>query len=117
MKKRTQEKRDGILEKMRQIERLRQGTISEQFYGAGEKKQGPYYVLQGYDNGKHWSKRVRRDQIDQVRQDIGEGARFKELCHDFAEVTEQATVAQDHADSKKNARKRTGHATRKPKRS
>ena len=117
MNKRTQQKREGILEEMRKIERLRQGSISEQFYGAGENKQGPYYILQGYEEGKHWSKRISRDQIAQVRQDLGAGARFKDLCQDFAEVTEQATVAQDHAESKKNARKRTGSVTRKPKRS
>jgi hypothetical protein len=117
MDKRTAQKRDGILDEMRQIDRLRQGTISEQFYGTGEKKQGPYYVQQGYTAGKHWSKRVPRAQVDQVRTDINAGVRFKELCQEFAEVTEQATIAQDQADSKKNAGKRTGNATGRPKRS
>lgn len=116
MNKQAQQKRDGILDEMRQIDRLRQGTISEQYYGAGEKKQGPYYVLQGYDGGEHWSKRVPRDRIDQVREDLRAGARLKELSQDFADVTEQATI-KDHADSKKNARKQTGSATGRPKRS
>lgn len=98
----TQKKREGILEQMRQIDRLRQGTISEQFYGTGEKKQGPYYVQQGYTGGKHWSKRVGRDRVDQVRADINSGVRFKELCREFAEVTEQATIAEDQPDSKKS---------------
>jgi hypothetical protein len=103
---------------MRQIERLRQGTISEQFYrGAGENKQGPYYVLQGYADGKHWSKRVPRDQVEQVREDLGAGARFKELCGEFAEVTEQAPIAEDQPVRKKNAAKRSRNATGKPKRS
>ncbi len=117
MNKQAQQKRNGILEEMRQIERLRQGTISEQFYGAGEKKQGPYYVLQGYNDGKHWSKRVHRNQIDQMRQDVDAGGRYKELCQVFAEVTEQATINQDCANSKKNAKQQTKRATRKPKRS
>jgi len=104
-------------EEIQQIDRLRQGTLSEQYYGAGEKKQGPYYVQQGYTAGKHWSKRVRRDQVDQVRADINAGVRFKELCQEFADVTEQATIANDQPDSKKNARKPSRSATGKPKRS
>lgn len=117
MERRAQQKRDGILDEMRQIDRLRQGTISEQFYGTGEKKQGPYYVQQGYTEGKHWSRRVPKVQVDQVRADINAGVRFKELCQEFAEVTEQATIVQDQAGSKKNAKKRTGNATAKPKHS
>ena len=108
MDRQTQKKRDGILEEIRKIDRMRQGTLSEQFYGTGEKRQGPYYVLQGYDDGKHWSKRVPKDQVDQVRADLSEGGRLKELCQKFADVTEQATIAQDHADSKKKPRSRPG---------
>jgi len=115
MNKQAQQKRDGILDEMRQVDRVRQGIISEQFYGTGEKKQGPYYILQGYDDGEHWSKRVPRDQIDQVRTDVEAGVRLKELCQDFADVTEQATIRQDHVDSKKNSRKPTKSATGRPK--
>jgi len=117
MDSQAQQKRDGILDEMRRIERLRQGTISEQFYGAGENKQGPYYVLQGYSESKHWSKRVPRDRVEQVREDLGAGIRFKELCGQFAELTEQATIEEDQPGSKKNATKRSRNATGKPKRS
>ncbi len=117
MNKQARQKRNGILDEMRQIDRVRQGTISEQFYGTGEKRQGPYYVLQGYDDGEHWSKRIPRDQIDQVRADVRAGTRLKDLCKDYADATEQATITEDQAGSKKNARKRTMNATGKPKRS
>ncbi len=117
MNKQAEQKRDEILEEMRQIDRVRQGIVSEQFYGTGEKRQGPYYVLQGYDDGEHWSKRVHRDQIDQVQADLREGGRLKELCQTFADVTEQATIAQDHAVSKKKATKQTRNDTGRPKRS
>ena len=117
MDKKTEGRREDILNEMREINRLRQGIVSEQFYGTGNKKRGPYYVLQGYTGGKHWSKRVSRDKIDQVRSDISQSANLKDLCRAFAEVTEQATIKQDCVDSKKNARKQTKHVTRKPKRS
>ncbi len=117
MDMRTQQKRDGILDQMRRIERLRRGSISEQFYGSGEQRQGPYYVLQGHRGGKHWSRRIPRDQAAQVREDLGAETRFRELCAEFAEVTEQATMAEDQPDSKKNAATRSRSATGKRKHS
>ena len=117
MEAKTQRKRDEILAQMSQIQRLRQGTISEQYYGSGENRRGPYYVLQGYSDGKHWSKRVSADQIAQMRADIEAGAHFKDLCKAFAEITEQATIRDDQSCSKKNARKRNKSAIAKPKRS
>jgi hypothetical protein len=113
----AEQKRTDILDEMRQLERLRQGTISEQYYGSGENKQGPYYVLQGYTDGKHWSKRIPRDQIEQVQADLEAGLHLKELCREFAEVTEEATIMEDQPVSKKNARKRSRSATAKPKHS
>lgn len=113
----SEERRSEILDEMRQIERLRQGTVSEQFYGTGEKRQGPYYVLQGYEDGKHWSLRVPRDRIEQVREDLSAGVRFNELCQEFAAITEEATLKTDAPEGKKNARKRGRIATGKPKHS
>ena len=111
----AERKREEILDEMRQIERLRQGTISEQYYGSGETRQGPYYVLQGYVDGKHWSRRIRGDQVGQVRADLEAGMHFKELCREYAEVTEAATMAEDGPDVKKNARTRNTTSTGKPK--
>lgn len=83
------------------MQKKREGMISEQFYGTGEKRQGPYSVQQGYTGGKHWSKRVNKDRVDQVRADIHSGIRFRELCQEFAELTEQETIAQDQPGRKK----------------
>ena len=117
MDSRTRQKREEILEDIRQINRLRQGTLSEQFYGTGEKRQGPYYLLQGYRGGKHFSKRIGKDQIEQVREDLEAGVRFKELSQEFAEVTEQATIAETQPLGKKKPSKRSKNATGKPRRS
>ncbi len=111
----TQQKRAEILEDMRQIQRLRQGTLSEQFYGTDTQPQGPYYVLQGYTKGRHWSKRVPRDQVAQVRADLAAGVRLQELCSELAVVTEQATQAEDEPGHKKKAPPPNKTATAKPK--
>lgn len=111
----TEQKRTEILDAMRQIERLRQGTISEQYYGSGESRQGPYYVLQGYAEGKHWSRRIPKGQVEQVRADLKAGADFQDLCRKFADVTEEATIMADQPDSKKNYRKCARNVTARPK--
>ena len=117
MNKQTPATRNGILEEMGQIERLRQGTLSEQYYGTGADRRGPYYVLQGYAEGRHWSRRVPRDHVEQVRADLAAGVRFQELCRAFAAATEQATLAGEAPASKKNARRRKGTASGRPPRS
>jgi hypothetical protein len=117
MHHKAEQNRAELIDEMRQIERLRQGTISEQYYGTGDNRQGPYYVLQGYADGKHWSKRIPRDRVEQVKADLEAGAHFKELCQQFADVTEEATIMDDQPIGKKNVGKRNRNATAKPKRS
>jgi hypothetical protein len=117
MDKQAQATRNGILEEMGQIERLRQGTLSEQYYGTGANRRGPYYILQGYAKGRHWSRRVPREHVEQVRADLAAGVRFQELCRAFAETTEQSTLAGEASASKKKARRRKGNASGRPPRS
>lgn len=115
MNRKIEQERDRIVDEIREINRLRQGIVSEQYYGTGDNRQGPYYVLQGYDGGKHWSKRIPRDQVEKVREDLSAGVRLKELCKNFADLTEKATIAQDNTDSKKNSVKQTKRDIRRPK--
>ncbi len=117
MDQQTRAARTGILKEMDQIERLRQGTLSEQYYGTGANRRGPYYVLQGYAEGRHWSRRVQREYVEQVRADLAAGVRFQELCRSFATTTEHATVAGEAPASKKNARRRKATASGRPPRS
>ena len=117
MDKQTRAIRNGILEEMGGIERLQQGTLSEQYYGTGANRRGPYYVLQGYAAGRHWSRRVPRDRVEQVRADLAAGVRFQDLCRAFAETTERATRVGESPTAKKNSRRRNGNASRKPPRS
>lgn len=104
-------RREEILEEMRQISRMRQGGVSEQHYtlgeGQGERRQGPYYVLQGWRAGQHWSTRIGREEVKQVRNDVNGYERFQALCQEFVELTEKATVKEIGADSKKNDRRRS----------
>ncbi len=106
----TERRRDEILEEMRLISRMRQGGISQQYYTVGDGKkrrqQGPYYVLQGWRDGQHWSERVSKEDVERIREDAKAYERFQSLCREFTELTEQATVKNATADSKKKDRRR-----------
>ena len=64
------QKRDRVLQDMQTIDRLRRGTLSQQFFkpfpGQTEKR-GPYFILQGYFQGKKFSERVSAEQAPRVQ--------------------------------------------------
>jgi quinol monooxygenase YgiN len=103
----TGKRREEILEEMRQISRMRRGCLSRQHYrvgqGKNQRRQGPYHILQGWQDGEHWSARVSKDELEQVREDVKAYERYQALCQEFAELTEKAADAE--ADSKKNDRR------------
>jgi hypothetical protein len=103
-------KRDAILRQMQAIDRLRRGTLSQQFFKAKADAvpRGPYYVLQGFLRGKKFSQRVPPDQADQVQQDVDNYRNFQALAEEFVTLSDQLTCLQDHPqDSKKNSSRRS----------
>ena len=106
----TVKRREEILKEMRGISRMRQGGLSQQHYRVGQgkhqRRQGPYYVLQGWQGGQHWSARVNKNDLAQVRKDVKACERFQALCREFMELTEQATGRETAAGSKRNDRRR-----------
>lgn len=105
MNKEIEKKRNQLISEIQKTDRLRQGTISEQYYGTGKKKQGPYYVFQGYKNGKHWSKRIPKNELEQYETDINTSIRLKELYKEFADAIEESTINEEHSANKKKLKK------------
>ena len=102
------EKRESIIKELRSIARIRRGQLSEQYYetitASGEiNRQGPYYVWQATIKGKKRSVRIKAEETQQVREDIKLYARFKDLCEQLTDVTEQMTLTGQ--ESKKKSRK------------
>lgn len=119
-----EEQRDQILQQMRSLDRIRSGSLSQQYFnkktGGKVTRQGPYYVLQRYFKGKKYSERVPADQVDQVAEDVKNHERFKELAERFVALTEQITrMADDSTCGKKNSKSRRSarNASVKPKHS
>jgi hypothetical protein len=113
------QQREHILDQMQAIDRLRRGSLSQQFFGSpGRGLRGPYYVLQGYFHGQKFSERVPAAQAQQVEQDVANYRRFQQLAEEFVSLTDQVTRLQAQApESKKNSKrsKSTPSSSAKPK--
>jgi hypothetical protein len=108
-----EQRREQILQQIQAIDRLRRGSLSRQFFKqrrAGSKApQGPYYVLQGYIQGRKFSERVPAEQAPQFEPLVANYQRFQELAEEFVTVTDQLTrLEQGAPDAKKNSRRRPG---------
>ena len=105
------QQRESILPQMKTIDRLRRGTLSTQFFkarpsGSGARP-GPYYVLQGFFQGRKFSERVPPDQAAQVQQDVDNYRRFQTLAEAFVTLSDRITRLQDQPpDLKKNFSRR-----------
>lgn len=113
--------RQNLLQNMQAIDRLRRGSLSQQFFGSKAKptaKLGPYFVLQGFFQGKKFSERIPEDQAGQVRQDVDNYRRFQALAEEYVTLSDQITQIQDsqQTDSKKNSSRRRSpmNGSRKP---
>lgn len=106
------QKREDILQQIQSIDRLRRGTLSEQFFTKKLKgksvRRGPYYVLQCFIKGTKRSERVSAQQAQQAQQDVSNYQRFQQLADQFVEVTDQVTRLErgQSQNSKKKSRPR-----------
>jgi len=113
------QQRESILLQMKSIDRLRRGTLSQQFFKAAgsDVRLGPYYVLQGFFQGKKVSERVPPDQAAKVQLEVDNYRRFQKLAETFVTMSDQLTRLQDQpADSKKNSSRRRSrtNSSKKP---
>ena len=102
-------KREHILQQIQAIDRLRRGSLSEQFFirqrQGQEIRQGPYFVLQCYLKGGKCSERVSADRVEQTKMEVANYRRFQELAAQFVEVTDQMTQLENGpTDAKKNSK-------------
>ena len=110
-------KRSGLLEEIAQIQHLRRGQLSEQYYKKTDAKgrktrQGPYYVWQAWIKGNKRSVRIGRDDVGQVRKEVEAYQRYRDLCEQLADVTEEMTCTNKQDNAKKKPRKRAKPSTK-----
>lgn len=90
-----EQRRETILNEMRALRSLCKASLSEQMLPVkhkGKKEpvmRGPYFVLSRRQDGKTHSRRVRKDELEQVKMDVDNHKRFMELSKEFEELTQQ----------------------------
>ncbi len=116
------QKRTAVLQEMQTIDRLRRGSLSQQFFRSARAlpstKLGPYYVLQGFFQGKKFSERMPAARASQVQQQVDNYRRCQALAEQYVTLTDQITRLEAAAPgSKKNSspRKSTTNDSPKPK--
>ena len=96
-----EQRRERILEQLRQIRSMRRGTVNEQYLKVPQQGKaqpavrGPYYLLSRSVKGKTLSRRLTSpEQVEQARSDVAAHQRFAALCKEYEEVTEQLGEAE-----------------------
>lgn len=106
-------RRAQIIEQVSSIRSMELGTLNEQMLPVRHKDKaqpvlhGPYYVLSRRENGKTRSRRVGKDELEQVQRDVSNRKKFEALCAEFKELTrelgelERAQTAAEQAEKKR----------------
>jgi len=106
------QQRHSVLEEMLEIRSACRGKISEQFLKVRHKGKkdpvlrGPYYVLTWWEDGRTRSRRVKKDELGQVREELANYEHLKALSREFEELTQALGEAE-------NAVAATGEAVKK----
>lgn len=110
--------RKELLKEIGEINHLRRGQLSEQYYNRTDPsgktiKTGPYFVWQAWIQNKKRSIRVKRSDVEAVRQDTQNYQKLKKLFDRLAEVTEEITLKDENTGSKKKPAKRRSASRKK----
>ena len=115
------QQRSLLVEELLTIDRMRRGTLSEQFFksSSGGPKRGPYYVLQGFLQGRKFSRRIPADQASEVREHVENYRRFQTLAGQYVSLSDEITCLESAGgECKKNSSPRRstkrGSAKQKP---
>ena len=79
---------------MLEIRVARRGKISEQFLKVphqGKKNpvvRGPYYVLSWWENGRCRSRRIKKDELEQTREELANYGCLEALIDEFEHLTQ-----------------------------
>jgi len=90
-----EQRRENILNEMRALRSLCAASLSEQMLPVkhkGKKEpvmRGPYFVLSHRQEGKTRSRRVRAEELEQVKKDVANHEHFVALSKEFVELTQR----------------------------
>lgn len=93
-------RRDDIFAEIGNIESLLRGKITtstpvRKKDDGSTYQAGPYYKLQSWQGGKNVTRYLPPEDYPATKEYVDNYQAFKNLCDEFAEVTEQITILQD----------------------
>ena len=103
--------RQEILRDMAGIERMRRGTVSEQYVKTRQKdgsviENGPYFLYSRTEKGRSVSQRITADVLDRYRAETENCRRFKELANRCVLVCEGLAEQDEGSQEKKRSRRK-----------
>jgi hypothetical protein len=108
------ERRDEIIEEIRNLRSMRKGIINEQYLKVPHKGKeaflrGPYYVLTKKQNGKTVSTRIRRNEYEEIKKETEAYKKFNLLSSEFATITEELTYMRKISQTENSKKKQEIH--------
>jgi hypothetical protein len=100
-----EQQRARLLQQMGQIPLLIRGKLSVQTFQAKGRTQGPYYLLQRWEDRKNQCQRIPPDQLDWIRHGLAGFARFEQLADQYVRLSEKQTWEAQAPEVKKKFQK------------
>jgi hypothetical protein len=101
----AQQQRARLLQEMASIDHMIRGHVSTQNYRVRRHGQtviqGPYYVLQRYQDGRNQCQRIRDQEVEVITGHVLAYKRYMELAERYAALTEDLTWSQQSEAVKK----------------
>lgn len=81
-------KRAKILNQIKHLGKMRKASLSKQEYKKPDgTKQGPYYMLQGYnEKGEHYSQRIPDDMVPAIQKEIENYKKYQKLTDELNDM-------------------------------
>ena len=98
--------RKVLLEQIAEITTMQPGTMAEEWRerpdpsGEGIVRHGPYYKYQVWQDGRNISRRVPVSEAAQLREDIDNAQRYKQLTDELAQLNIEYTLALRASEAK-----------------
>lgn len=93
--RRLEERREQLIEEIREIRTMRKGSVTEQYLKVEKKGQkepvirGPYFLYTRKIKGKTVGQRLKKAEVERYRLEVEAYHRFQRLCDEYAQITEK----------------------------
>jgi hypothetical protein len=105
-----EQRREQILQKMREIRAMRKGSVNQQWINVPRKHgtpvlRGPYSLYTYKEKGKTVGRRLNDKEAKRVSEEVEAYHQFQALCVEYAEVTQQLGEAEQESKEESPVKK------------